>query len=162
MKIAIIVAVANNRVIGANNEIPWHCPADLQYFKRTTMGAPIIMGRKTWQSLGIKPLPGRQNIVVTRDPEFSDSRCTVVNSIEQGLSEVSDQDKVFIMGGEQIYRQTLARADELYITEVNLSVEGDRSFPEISDDVWQLASEESYKADNKNPYDLKFKVFKKR
>ena len=125
MKIAIIVAVANNGVIGADNKIPWYCPADLQYFKRTTMGAPILMGRKTWQSLSIQPLPGRKNIVVSRDPEFSDHRCDVVKTIDEGLSLVSEYEKVFIMGGANIYEQVLDRADELYLTKVDIDVEGD-------------------------------------
>lgn len=159
MKIALIAAVANNGVIGANNQIPWHCPADLQYFKRTTMGAPILMGRKTWQSLAIKPLPGRHNIVISRDQSFSDDRCSVVSSIQQGLDLVSGCDRVFIMGGAEIYQQVLDRADELFLTEVDINVEGDCWFPEVSDDDWKLKSQESHAADSKNPYSLTFKIF---
>ena len=162
MKIAIIVAVANNGVIGADNKIPWYCPADLQYFKRTTMGAPILMGRKTWQSLSIQPLPGRKNIVVSRDPDFSDYRCSVVNTIDEGLTLVSEYDKVFVMGGANIYEQVLGRADELYLTNVDIHVEGDCWFPGICEDDWVLHSEESYPADSKNPYDLNFKVFRRK
>lgn len=162
MKLALIVAVANNSVIGADNKIPWHCPADLQYFKRITMGAPILMGRKTWQSLGIKPLPGRHNIVVTRDQAFSDQRCSVVTSIEQGLDLVASEHRVFIMGGANIYQQVIHKADELYLTEVDICVEGDCSFPEISEDVWQLKSQELHTADANNPYDLTFKVFNRK
>lgn len=162
MKIALIVAVAHNSVIGADNKIPWHCPADLQYFKRITMGAPILMGRKTWQSLGIKPLPGRHNIVITRDQNFSDQRCTVVTSIEQGLDMVAEEDRVFIMGGANIYEQMIDRADELYLTEVDFCVEGDCWFPEVSADTWQLKSQEPCRADENNPYDLTFKVFNRK
>ncbi|MEM8844224.1 MAG: dihydrofolate reductase [Pseudomonadota bacterium] len=162
MKIAIIVAVSNNGIIGVDNTIPWHCPADLQYFKRTTMGAPILMGRKTWQSLKIQPLPGRENIVVSRDPDFSDDRCRVANTIEDGLALVSDLDKVFIMGGANIYQQVLNKADELYLTSVDVDVEGDSHFPEVSEDTWELISAEKYQADSRSPYDLIFKVFKRK
>ena len=162
MKIALIVAVANNGVIGANNKIPWHCPADLQYFKRITMGAPILMGRKTWQSLGIKPLPGRHNVVISRGHGFSDERCSVVSSIEQGLDLVADHDRVFVMGGAEIYQQLLDRADELFLTEVDINVDGDCWFPEVSADIWELKSQESHAADSKNPYGLTFKIFNRK
>ena len=158
-KLALIVAVARNNVIGSGNTIPWYCPADLQYFKRTTMGAPVLMGRKTWDSLKIQPLPGRQNIIVTRDTELQIESCDVVNSIEAGLELVKNEPRVFIIGGEDIYKQVLPRADELYITHVDTDVEGDRFFAEISLQGWQLTKEESRSADEKNPYDLIFKVY---
>lgn len=160
-KIAIIVAVAENNVIGSGNAIPWYCPADLQHFKKTTLGYPVLMGRKTYQSLKIKPLPGRQNIIVTRDTKFSAESCDVANSIEQGLQLASASEKIFVIGGEEIYRQTLSRADELYITYVKTSVEGDSFFPEISFNDWHLESEQIRQADEKNPYQMTFKVFKR-
>ena len=160
-KIALIVAVARNNVIGAGNAIPWHCPADLQYFKRTTMGAPVLMGRNTYQSLQIKPLPGRRNIVVTRDDDFIAEGCEVVNSIEAGLQLTKNEKRVFIIGGENIYRQVLDKSDELYITYVDAVAKGDRFFPEVSLDNWELLREESYLSDEKNPYDLDFKVYQR-
>lgn len=159
-KLALIVAVARNNVIGLGNTIPWYCPADLQYFKRTTMGAPVLMGRKTWDSLKIQPLPGRQNIIVTRDSKFNADGCDVVNSIEAGLQLVQNEPRVFVIGGEDIYKQVLDRADELYITYVDANVEGDRYFPQMSLDRWKLIREETYSVDEKNPHDLVFKVYK--
>ena len=160
-KIALIVAVAHNNVIGAGNAIPWHCPADLQYFKRTTMGAPVLMGRKTYQSLQVKPLPGRRNIVVTHDDDFIAEGCEVVKSIEAGLQLTKNEKRVFIIGGENIYRQVLDKSDELYITYVDAVAKGDRFFPEVSLDNWKLLREESYLSDEKNPYDLDFKVYQR-
>lgn len=155
-KIALIVAVAHNNVIGLGNTIPWYCPADLQYFKRTTMGAPVIMGRKTYESLKIKPLPGRQNIVITRDKDNYSEACDTASSIENALQLSSNAERVFIIGGEEIYEQTLHCADELYITYVDADVKGDRYFPIISMDEWQLVKEENFSADEKNPYNLRF------
>ncbi len=160
-KIALIVAVAENNVIGAGNSIPWYCPADLQYFKRTTLGSPVLMGRKTYQSLKIKPLPGRQNIVVTRDAHFTAEGCDVVADINAGLRLVNSGNKIFVIGGADIYEQVLTDADELYITYVDTVVEGDCYFPEIDNSEWMLINEESYRADEKNPHDMTFKVFKR-
>lgn len=161
MKIAIIVAVAEQNVIGSNNTMPWHCPADLQYFKRTTMGAPVLMGRKTYQSLHVKPLPGRQNIVITRDQNFTLAGCDVVHSVEDGLACARKQkpETVFVIGGADIYRQVIGLADELYVTQVELAVAGDRYFPDIPTKEWRLVSSEPYLADQKSPYNLVFKKF---
>lgn len=158
-KIALIVAVARDNVIGLGNTIPWYCPADLQYFKRTTMGAPVLMGRKTYESLKIKPLPGRQNIIITRDKKFQTDACDVVNSIEAGLQLTDMEERVFVIGGEDIYKQVLDIANELYITYVDADVAGDRYFPAMSLQDWELMREESYSADEKNPHDLTFKMF---
>ena len=159
MKIAIIVAAAKDRVIGHGNTIPWHSPADLQYFKRTTMGAPVIMGRKTYDSLKIKPLPGRQNIIVTRDEEYKCEDCDVVHSLEAAYAAAGEAQKVFVIGGADIYAQVISIADELYITDVLAEVEGDRYFPEFSLDEWRLIGSEHYSADDKNPFDMQFKKF---
>ena len=161
-KIAIIVAVADDHVIGAGNSIPWYCPADLQYFKKTTLGSPVLMGRKTYQSLKIKPLPGRQNIIITRNKAFKADGCDVVDSVEKGLRLVCESEKVFIIGGAEIYEQMLSRADELYITYVEASLQGDRFFPEISIEDWKLVREQSYEIDEKNPYRMTFKVFNRK
>ena len=161
-KIAIIAAVAENQVIGNGNTIPWHCPADLRYFKKTTLGHPLLMGRKTYQSLKIRPLPGRRNIVVTRNVDFTAEGCDVVGGIEQGLALAGQSEKVFIIGGENIYRQTLHQADELYLTCVQAAVKGDRFFPAISMADWQLQTQQTNQADENNPYQMTFKVFKRR
>lgn len=161
MKIAIIVAVAKNNVIGMGNTIPWYCPADLKYFKKTTFGFPVMMGRKTYDSLKIKPLPGRQNIVVSSNVNLNYSGCDMVMSIDKGiaLAKSSDAEKLFIIGGEDIYQQCLSFADELYITQVDVEVEGDRHFPEVENTQWSLVKESIYSADEKNPYNMVFKVF---
>jgi dihydrofolate reductase len=161
-KIAIIVAVAEDNVIGAGNSIPWYSPADLQYFKRTTLGSPVLMGRKTYQSLKIKPLPGRQNIIVTRDSELTCEGCDVVTSLESGLQLVSEEEKLFIIGGADIYQQSMSLAEELYITYVDVKVEGDRFFPEVNMSEWDLVREQTYKADEKNPHNMMFKFFTRR
>lgn len=158
-KIAIIVAVAEGGVIGAGNTIPWYCPADLQYFKRTTLSAPVLMGRKTYQSLKIKPLLGRRNIIVTRDQYLECEGCEVVSSIEAGLQITREQEKIFVIGGADIYQQVLDQADELYITYVETQVQGDRYFPEICWDEWRLLRQHVYEADEKNPHRMTFKIF---
>lgn len=137
--INIIVAIAKNNVIGKNNEIPWHYPEDLQYFKEVTMGKCVLMGSKTFDSiikcLG-KPLPGRNNIVLTRNKDFSYPGVTVINDLESFLK--SQTDDIFIIGGSSIYRQTLAYADKLYITFIDEEYEGDTFFPEIDFQNYQL------------------------
>lgn len=137
--INIIVAIAKNNVIGKNNEIPWHYPEDLQYFKEVTMGKNVLMGSKTFYSiikrLG-KPLPGRNNIVLTRNKDFSYPGVTVINDLESFLK--SQTDDIFIIGGSSIYRQTLAYADKLYITFIDEEYEGDTFFPEIDFQNYQL------------------------
>ncbi len=161
-KVAIIVAVAKDNVIGAKNNIPWYCPEDLKYFKRTTLGSPVLMGRKTYQSLKIKPLPGRQNIVVTRDPELVCKGCDVVTSLESGLRLASEEEKLFVIGGADIYQQSMNLAEQLYITYVDVKVEGDQFFPEIDLSEWSLVQEQAYRADEKNQYNMIFKVFSRR
>ncbi|MDW3095651.1 MAG: dihydrofolate reductase [Gammaproteobacteria bacterium] len=161
-KIAIIVAVAEDNVIGAGNTIPWYCPADLQYFKRTTLGSPVLMGRKTYQSLKVKPLPGRQNIVVSRDVSLTYKGCDVVTSLKAGLELVKNKEKLFIIGGADIYQQCMNLAEELYITYVDIKVEGDRYFPKMDLAQWSLVKEQRYQADEKNPHNMIFKVFIRR
>ncbi|WIO74450.1 dihydrofolate reductase [Porticoccaceae bacterium LTM1] len=141
MKIALVVAMARNGVIGRENQLPWHLPEDLKYFKSVTMGKPIIMGRKTYDSIG-RPLPGRTNIVITRDTKWRADGVEVVHSLDQALAlatEVADRDGVdelIVMGGGEIYRQSLERANRLYITEVDADVDGDARFPTFNIDQW--------------------------
>lgn len=161
-KIALIVAVADNNVIGAGNSIPWYCPADLQYFKKTTLGSPVLMGRMTYESLKIKPLPNRQNIVVSRDKTLICDGCDVVSSLEEGLELSRHEETLFVIGGANIYQQSIQLADELYITYVDVKVEGDRFFPVLDLSEWELVREQHYLADDNNPHHMKFKFFTRR
>ena len=146
MKIALIVAASQNNVIGLDNQLPWHLPEDLQYFKAVTMGKPILMGRKTYESIG-RPLPGRTNIVLTRDANWSAEGVVVVNDLDsaRAASEkacvAAGVDELMIIGGEQIYRKFLPVADKLYLTKVEAVVEGDAYFPAIDSDQWQQVAE---------------------
>lgn len=143
MELAIIVARAKNGVIGINNTLPWRLPEDLKHFKNTTLGHPIIMGRNTWESLG-KALPGRRNIVVSRNPDYEASGAEVFTSLENAIDACTGNEKVFIIGGAQIYDEALAYVDKLIITEVDLDVDGDAFFPNIDDMMWQEISREEH------------------
>jgi dihydrofolate reductase len=160
MTISAIVAVAKNNVIGRDNQMPWYLPADLAYFKKVTLGHMIIIGRKNFESIG-KPLPGRTNIIITRDRSFACTNCRVMHSLEEALFFAHDnnENEVFIIGGGTIYEQTKELWDKLYFTEIDTIVEGDVFFPEINWAQWQLVSEEQKAADEKNTYNLNFKVF---
>ena len=155
MKISIIVAMDSNGVIGRENELPWHLPADLQHFKHTTMGKPILMGRKTWESIG-RPLPGRTNIVITRDSDYQADGCVVVNSIDAALAAAGEQDEVMVIGGAEFYRQVLPRTDTLYLTRIHASFDGDTVFPELNAARWHEVERSDRTADEKNPYDYSF------
>jgi len=153
--LSLIVAMDDNRLIGNKNKLPWHLPADLAFFKRTTMGKPIVMGRKTYESIG-KPLPGRRNIVITRDDTFSAAGCEVSNSIEAAMSLTKDDDEVMLIGGASLYEQTIARATQLYITRIHQSFEGDTWFPEIDLSEWKAVNREDFDADHSNQYAYSF------
>jgi dihydrofolate reductase len=153
--LSLIVAMDDNRLIGNKNKLPWHLPADLAFFKRTTMGKPIVMGRKTYESIG-KPLPGRRNIVITRDDTFSAAGCEVSNSIEAAMSLTKDDDEVMLIGGASLYEQTIARATQLYITRIHQSFEGDTWFPKIDLGEWKAVSREDFDADHSNQYAYSF------
>ena len=160
MIISAIVAMANNNVIGKNNDIPWYLPADLKYFKKTTIGHHILMGRKSFQSIG-RPLPKRTNIIITRDPYFISSNCLVARTIQEGLEMAYDnhEKECFIIGGGTIYEQTKDLWDRLYLTQVALDVEGDVFFPKLNMDEWSLISKVDNAPDEKNPYHYSFKVY---
>jgi dihydrofolate reductase len=162
MTISCIVAVAHNRVIGRDNDIPWYLPADLQYFKKVTMGHTVVMGRNCFNSIG-RPLPKRTNIIVTRDPYYISSVCPIAKSIPEALEIANEngETEVFIIGGGQIYAQTVDLWDRLYLTEVDIEVDGDVFFPEIDMKQWKLISEEPHTKDEKNEYDYVFKVFER-
>lgn len=153
--ISIIVAMAENRVIGDANSLPWHLPADLQHFKAMTLGKPIIMGRKTWESLPGK-LPGRTHIVLTADPAYLAEGCIVVHSLEQALIAAGDVPEVMIVGGAMLYAQALPLAHRLYITLVETQAKGDTLFPEYDPDQWQELERQHHPADDRNPYAYSF------
>jgi dihydrofolate reductase len=155
MKISIVVAMAADGVIGRDNQLPWHLPADLKHFKQTTMGKPILMGRKTWESIG-RPLPGRTSIVITRDRTYTAEGCVVVNSIDAAMAAAAGQDEVMVIGGADLYRQLLPRADTIYLTRVHEAFDGDTRFPEISNSEWHEVARSDYEADEKNHHDYSF------
>ena len=160
MKISAIVAIAKNNVIGKDNDIPWYLPADLKYFKKTTLNHHIIMGRNCYDSIG-KPLPKRSNVILSRNPFFIVSNCYVASSMKEALQVAADngEDEAFIIGGAQIYNQSMDYWDKLYLTEVDLEVEGDTFFPKLNMDKWELISEEAHQADAKNEHNYTFKVY---
>lgn len=157
MKISLIVAVSRNGVIGIDNQLPWHLPEDLKYFKSVTMGKPIIMGRKTFDSIG-RPLPGRTNIVITRDSSWQVDGVEVARTLAQAMAlgqlacAQADVDEAMVIGGEQIYRMTLPAADRLYLTEVQAEVEGDAFFPEFDTKDWHQVSEQLPEVTDTHPY----------
>jgi dihydrofolate reductase len=147
--------MATNGVIGQDNHLPWHLPADLQHFKSLTLGKPILMGRNTWESLpGI--LPGRRHIVVTRNQNYQAPGAEVVHSAEEALAAAKGEPEIMIVGGSQFYAQMLPRADRLYLTLVDLEVEGDAQFPEIDFSQWRERSRETHPADESNPHSCTF------
>ncbi|MBP2241253.1 dihydrofolate reductase [Cytobacillus eiseniae] len=157
--ISLMWAMDNNRVIGVNNQLPWHLPEDLKFFKRTTMGHPIAMGRKTWDSIG-RPLPGRENIVITRNQDFACEGCTIMKSID-ALLEYSKQtdEEIFVIGGAEIFSLILPKADKLYLTRIHHEFEGDTFFPELILAEWTLISKEKGIRNEKNPYDYDFEIY---
>jgi len=136
MKISLIVAMASNRAIGLNNEMPWHLSADLKKFKQITMGSPILMGRKTYESIG-RPLPGRTNIIISRNKTYQQADCLVFNSIENAIAACQQYDEIFVIGGATFYQAILPQADKLYLTEINKSFDADTFFPVINKDEWR-------------------------
>ena len=158
-----MVAAAENGVIGRNNDLPWHLPKDLKYFRQTTRGFPVIMGRKCYDSIG-RPLPGRKNIILTRNTELLIPGCVVVHSMAEAYQSAleSAKDKVFILGGGEIYRKTMESWDELYLTMIHAEVEGDVffEFPDFSQ--WELTKDEPHPIDDKHEYAYSFRVYRRR
>ena len=155
MKLSMIAAMGNDRVIGKDNKMPWHLPADLQWFKKTTLGSPILMGRKTYDSIG-RPLPGRLNIILSRDTSLKIEGCTVVNSLQDALDAAKGVDEVFITGGAHLYDTFLEDADRLYLTLIDGRFEGDTYFPDYTQLQWQEVDRIDNPADDKNPYPHSF------
>lgn len=158
--LSLIVAMADNRTIGRNNELPWHLPDDLKYFKSVTMGKPIVMGRKTFDSIG-RPLPGRLNIVITRNAEWQHSGVKTAASLQQAVALAAEENlqgqealiqEVMVIGGEEIYRTAIELADRLYITRVQAEVEGDAFFPQYNESEWQEVSRQQPGSQGDTPY----------
>ena len=158
MKISLIVAAAANDVIGADGGLPWHLPNDFKYFKRITMGKPIVMGRRTWESIG-RALPGRLNIVLTRRKDFEAPGATVVSSPAEAIAAADDADELMIIGGGQIYDLFVDKADRIYLTRVDCDVDGDTRFPALDPDLWLLTSSEAHAADDKHAFGYEFRVY---
>ena len=161
MQLSIIVAMDINRVIGRGGALPWHISSDLKNFKKITMGKPILMGRKTHDSIG-KPLPGRENIILTNNKKYSAEGCIVKNTLDDVYLYCEKQLELVVMGGAILYSQTLDKADKLYITEVNASVNGDTFFPEYKSSQWREISRESFNADENNEFDYSFTVLERK
>lgn len=154
-RVSLIVAADENDVIGANNRLPWHLPEDLKHFKQLTMGKPMIMGRKTLESIG-RPLPGRRSIVLTRQPGFTAPGCEVAGSLEQALRMTDSVEETMIIGGAEIFQQALPQAGRIYMTRVHGRFEGDTYFPELESTVWRELSREAHAADDKNLWPYSF------
>ena len=153
--ISIIVAVAENGVIGSGNQMPWHISEDLKRFKAITTGHPVVMGRKTFESLG-RPLPNRTNVVITRNPDYKAEGAEVVGSLEEAVAMFPASEEVFIIGGGEIYRQSMGIADRLYITRVARDFEGDTVFPDIDESEWRITCREHHQNGEKFPHPFTF------
>lgn len=163
MLLSMISAVAENRIIGNKNSLPWHLPADFKYFKETTLSKPIVMGLNTFKSIGEKPLPDRKNIILNDDLNYIPPEgCFVAHSIEELLSMVKDEKEVMICGGASVYKQFLPLVDRLYLTFIHHSFEGDTYFPEFNINDWKEVKRIDNKADEKNKFDYSFVVLERK
>ncbi len=159
--ITLIVAVADNGVIGRDNTLPWHLPDDLKRFKRLTMGKPIVMGRKTFDSIG-KPLPGRQNIVVTRDTNYRRDGVTVVHDADAALRAAGAVPEIMVIGGAELFRTLLPRAGRLHLTRVHGNIDGDVVWPALDERAWRVVERESHSADERHAWPMTFEVWERR
>ncbi len=160
-RVSLIVAMAKNRVIGIDNTLPWHLPADLKHFKALTMGHHIVMGRKTYESIG-KPLPGRTSVVVTRNAGYSAPGVTAVNSLPAAISACGDDDEIFVIGGAELYLQAITLADRIYLTEIGADIHGDAYFPEINLGEWQEVSRETHLQPEPQPLQYHFVIYNRK
>jgi len=159
----MISAIAENRVIGNKNSLPWHLPADFKYFKAQTLNKPIVMGLKTFESIGSKPLPNRKNIILNNNPNYKiPENCFLARSIEEALEMTKNEDEVMICGGASVYRQFLPLADRLYLTYIHQNFEGDTLFPEFNINEWKEISREDHEPDEKNKYSYSFVVLERK
>ena len=161
MKISLIAAMDRNRLIGNDNQLPWHLPADFAHFRSVTMGKPVLMGRKTYDSIG-RPLPGRANIVLTRDASLRIEGVICVTDLGQAIQHAGDAEELMVIGGSTIYEMLLADADRLYITWVDGEFEGDAWFPEFDESEWRRSEVRAHHADEKNAYDCEFVTYDRR
>lgn len=160
--ISLIAAMADDRAIGIENRLPWKLPADMKWFRLHTLGKPIVMGRKTFESFGGRTLPERTNIVITSDEHYQGDGIVVVHSIDEAIDAAGDVEEVMIIGGESFYRQMLPRADRFYLTKVHGSFEADAWFPEFDEGEWKELERTEYPADEKNPYPCSFIVLERK
>ena len=158
--LSMIVATAQNRIIGKDNDMPWHLPADLQYFKKMTLSKPVIMGRKTYESIG-RPLPGRHNVVISRDSNYKAEGVDTVTTVDAALALTKESDEVMVIGGGAIYAHCLPVATRLYITHIEAEIEGDTKFPFYDESVWKKVVSEKRLADEKNQYNLDFCIYER-
>ncbi|MEC3881771.1 dihydrofolate reductase [Parapedobacter sp. 10938] len=156
--VSAIVAAAENNAIGKDNQLLWHLPNDLRFFKRTTTGHTIIMGRKTYESVG-KPLPNRRNIIITRQAGYTAEGAEVVHSLAAALESCAGEDEVFIVGGAEIYQQALPVVNRIYLTRVHVTLPGDSFFPELDKQRWRLVSEDHHAADDRHAYGYTFEIY---
>lgn len=161
MKVALVAAMSPNRVIGRDGAVPWHLPDDLAHFKRLTMGHPVIMGRRTYESLGA-PLPGRPTIVLTRRAEWSADGVRTARSLAEALDLAGDAETVFIAGGQKVYEEALPRADRIELTLVHADVQGDTFFPELDESQWRLVGETHHPPDERHEHAMTFRTYEKR
>lgn len=156
MQLSLIVAMANNRCIGLNNQLPWHLPADLKRFKLITLGSTIVMGRKTYESIG-RPLPGRTNIIISRNAGYRQPGCLVLDSLEEALAQgCLENKKLFVIGGSELYEAAMPLAQAIYMTQVHQSFQGDTFFPELNCSDWQEVSRETIHNDPAVPFSYSF------
>ena len=160
-RISLIAALARNGVIGIENRLPWRLPEDLAHFKALTLGHPVIMGRKTFESLG-RPLPGRTNVVITRNPDYRPDGCLIAASIASALALCGDADEAFFIGGAELYAQALPLAERLYLTEVAVDAEGDARFPDFDRDAFREISRESRRGEKGDALAFDFVVYERR
>jgi dihydrofolate reductase len=156
--LSMIWAMDEQGLIGSDNKMPWHLPAELRYFRRVTTGHPILMGRRTFESIGEKPLPKRTNVILSRNTDYAPDGCKVVHSIDEALEELRNT-PFFVIGGAQVYQAFLPYAEKLYVTVIHHTFTGDEHFPEVDWSKWQLISEEPGLRDEQNPYDYSFRVY---
>lgn len=161
MIVDMIVACASNRVIGADNRLLWRIPEDFAHFKRVTMGHAVIMGRKTWESIG-RPLPGRKNVVITRQTGYQAEGADVVSSLDAALDMLKDQERVFVIGGGEIYRQAMPKAGHIWVTVVGQNFEGDTTFPEIDPLLWKETVVSVLPPTQERPFEVSFREYHRR
>jgi len=160
MRVALVVAMGRNRVIGRDNALPWHLPADLRHFRAVTLGKPVVMGRRTHESIG-RPLPERTNLVISRGTNYRADGCIVLPSLEAAFEYCRDGAELMVIGGASLYRQALPRAQRIYLTEIQQDFAGDTEFPQLDTDAWREVARDDRPADGKNPYPHSFIVLER-